>query len=363
MLAIVVASAVVVGSSLAGFLMLHGPASGATPSTDVPVATAVVKRTTLSSSTQLSGTLGHGIPTPVFGGLPGGTVTALPVPGANEQRGSSLFEVDGSPVTLFYGARPAWRDYRTGMTNGPDVAQLEENLVALGDATGLDLTVDDAFTSVTRAAVVRWQAATGQAQSGAVVLGSVVFEPSGVRVASASAALGSLVQPSTPVITVDSSAVGVIAQVPTSQTYLVHRGDAVSITLPSGAALNGHVAALAGVATSSTDSSGSGGQPSSGGPRPDVTLPVSITLDDPTAAGGLDEAPVTVTVTDKTVRNVLAVPITALVALSEGGYAVYVMHGGSRQLTAVTPGLFASTLVQVTSAGLHAGDIVEVPAS
>jgi hypothetical protein len=60
---------------------------------------------------------------------------------------------------------------------------------------------------------------------------------------------------------------------------------------------------------------------------------------------------------------VLAVPLTALVALSGGGYAVYVEHGRSRQLTGVTPGLFASTLVQVTSSGLREGDIVEVPAS
>ncbi|HEY2555903.1 MAG TPA: peptidoglycan-binding domain-containing protein, partial [Diaminobutyricibacter sp.] len=216
-LTIVVAAAVVVGGSLAGFLMLHGPASGATPSTTVPVATAVVKRTTLSSSTQLSGTLGHGLPTPVFGGMPGGTVTVLPVPGTIEQRGSSLFEVDGSPVTLFYGARPAWRDLRPGMTDGPDVAELEQNLVALGYAAGLDLTVDDTFTAVTSEAVVRWQRATGQAQTGAVALGSVVFEPSAVRVESAAVALGSLVQAGSPVLTVDSSAVGVIAQVSTSQ--------------------------------------------------------------------------------------------------------------------------------------------------
>ncbi|GAA1968025.1 peptidoglycan-binding protein [Microbacterium deminutum] len=362
LLGIIVTTAVVVGGSLAGFLMLHGQASRAASATDVPVATAVVKRTTLSSSTQLSGILGHGLPTPVFGGSPGGTVTALPIPGTNEQRGSSLVEVDGSPVTLMYGARPAWRDFRWGMTDGPDVAQLERNLVALGYATGLDLTVDSTFTSITRRAVLHWQAATGQAQTGVVALGAVVFEPSGVRIASIPTPLGALVQPGNPVLMVDSSAVGVIAEVPTSQTYLVHRGDAVSVLLPSGASLNGHVAALGDVATANTDSSGTGGQQSSGGRGADVTLPVTVTLDQPTAAAGLDQAPVTVNVTDKTVENVLAVPITALVALSEGGYAVYVMHGRARQLTGVTPGLFASTLVQVTSAGLHEGDIVEVPA-
>ena len=363
LLGIVLASAVVVGGSLAGFLMLRGNAPGSTPSTGVPVATAVVTRTTLSSSTQLSGTLGHGLPSPVFGGQPGGTVTALPTPGTIVKRGAELFEVDGAPVTLFYGARPAWRDLQQGMTDGPDVAQLEQNLVALGYAAGLDLTVDDVFTSVTGIAVERWQQATGQAQTGVVALGSVVFEPSGVRIASTVAALGSPVQQGSPVILVDSSAVGVVAQVPTTQTYLVHPGDAVSVTLPSGVELNGHVTALARVATANDDS-GSGGPQSPGNQQPgNVTVPASVTLDDPAGAGGLDQAPVTVHVTDKTVRNVLAVPVTALVALSEGGYAVYRVHGRTRQLTAVTPGLFASTLVQVTSAGLHEGDVVEVPAS
>ena len=134
------------------------------------------------------------------------------------------------------------------MCEGTDVDQLEQNLVALGYATGLDLTVDDTFTAVTDDAVERWQRATRQTQTGMVALGAVVFEPSGARVASTEAALGSPVQPGNPVITVDASAVGVIAQVSTSQTYLVHRGDAVSITLPSGTALNGHVAGVSRVA-------------------------------------------------------------------------------------------------------------------
>ncbi len=360
-LGILVTGAVVIAGSLAGFLMLHGSATGAPPSTAVPVSTAVVRRTTLSSTTQLSGTLGHGPASPVFGGAPGGTVTALPAPGTIEQRGAKLFEVDGAPVTLLYGARPAWRDVQWGVADGPDVAQLEQNLVALGYGAGLGLTVDGTFTSVTRDAVVRWQRSTGQTPTGSVVAGSVVFEPAAVRVASAVAALGSLVQSGNPVIMVDSAAVGVEAHVPTARTYLVHPGDEVTITLPSGSVLNGRVTALARVAAANADSSRSGSQ--SPGGQQDVSVPASITLDDPTAAAALDQAPVTVTVTDRTVRNVLAVPVTALVALSEGGYAVYVVQGGARRLTAVTPGLFASTLVQVTSPGLHEGDVVEVPAS
>jgi hypothetical protein len=51
------------------------------------------------------------------------------------------------------------------------------------------------------------------------------------------------------------------------------------------------------------------------------------------------------------------------VALAGGGYAVW-LHpsGGARQLAAVTPGLFADTLVQITGPGVQVGDRVEVPA-
>jgi hypothetical protein len=59
---------------------------------------------------------------------------------------------------------------------------------------------------------------------------------------------------------------------------------------------------------------------------------------------------------------VLAVPITALVALAGGGYGVWVDAGVARHLVAVSPGLFTDTLVQVTAPGLRVGDRIEVPA-
>ncbi len=58
----------------------------------------------------------------------------------------------------------------------------------------------------------------------------------------------------------------------------------------------------------------------------------------------------------------MAVPVTALLALSEGGYAVEVDDGdGTTRLVAVDPGLYADNLVEVASAGLQAGDLVVVP--
>ena len=81
------------------------------------------------------------------------------------------------------------------------------------------------------------------------------------------------------------------------------------------------------------------------------------------AAGHLDQAPVTVSIVSAQVRDVLAVPVGALVALAGGGYAVEVMRGSGGHLVAVQTGLFAQTLVQVSGPGLIAGQRVEVPSS
>jgi hypothetical protein len=71
---------------------------------------------------------------------------------------------------------------------------------------------------------------------------------------------------------------------------------------------------------------------------------------------------VTVSVVAARARGVLAVPVSALVALAGGGYAVEVVHGRAGRLVAVRTGLFSRTLVQVSGPGLAAGQRVEVPA-
>ena len=87
----------------------------------------------------------------------------------------------------------------------------------------------------------------------------------------------------------------------------------------------------------------------------------------PAAAGNLDQAPVNVNIVTAQARDVLAVPVSALVALAGGGYAVEVTRGSgshaTRQLVPVRTGLFSDTLVQVSGAAITAGLEVEVPSS
>ena len=82
---------------------------------------------------------------------------------------------------------------------------------------------------------------------------------------------------------------------------------------------------------------------------------------DNVATGRLDQAPVGASITTEVREGVLAVPVNALLALAEGGYAVEVERDGRRQLVGVETGLFADGQVEVEGEGLRAGDRVVVP--
>jgi hypothetical protein len=64
-----------------------------------------------------------------------------------------------------------------------------------------------------------------------------------------------------------------------------------------------------------------------------------------------------VSVTTRSVKNALTMPVNALLALARGGYAVEVDTGGARRLVPVTLGMFddSAGLVQVSGTGLAAG--------
>jgi len=187
---------------------------------------------------------------------------------------------------------------------------------------------------------------------GSLSLGQVVFEPTTLRVATVTGSLGGAA--SGPVLTATSDRHVVTIQLDASQQSEVKAGDTVSITLPDGTATPGVATAVGTVATTS----GSGGSPA-------TTVPVQVKLTDPKAAGTLDQAPVTVNITTASVKNVLAVPVGALLARSPGGYVVEVAGPpNTRRWVPVRPGIFDDTsgLVQVTGA-LAPGQRVVVPAT
>jgi peptidoglycan hydrolase-like protein with peptidoglycan-binding domain len=330
-----------------------------------------VVRTDLSNTIQVAGALGYRGSYGVVNEAAGTAYTALPATGTVVHRGQRLYEVDGTPVTLFYGARPAWRSLSEWVLPGPDVAQLDRNLIALG--FGKYLTVSDYYTAATAYAVELWQQAAGLPVTGTVPLGQVVFAPVALRVTGVAPGLGSPPQPGAQVLTATSTVPVVTAQLPVTQEYLVRHGQRVTVTLPDGVTTTpGTVAAVSSVATASSGGGqDSGGQGSGGGQHgqgnvSEESVALTVRLTRPTAAGGLDQAPVSVSIVAAHVSAVLAVPVSALVALAGGGYAVEVMHGSGAtatgRLVAVRTGLFSATLVQVSGPGIAAGQRVEVPA-
>ncbi len=113
-----------------------------------------------------------------------GTITATPTVGTILRRGDVVLEIDEEPVIALYGTVPNWRDLSKG-DEGPDVRQLETNLVALGYDPDGDVTIDDEFTSRTEDMVERWQADLGLDETGEVTTADFVVVEGPVAVTSA----------------------------------------------------------------------------------------------------------------------------------------------------------------------------------
>jgi len=345
------AGVVVLVAILAVSLGGGSPARGAHT---VPTALARVVRTDVVERQQVSGTLGYGGSYAVANGPAAAVVTWLPPAGAVVARGGTLYESAGQPVALLYGERPAYRDLTFGMSDGRDVLELEQNLRALGYA----VRPSTHFGVDTLAAVEQWQRALHALATGTLSLGSVVFLPGPVRVASESVAAGASVQPAAPILAAtDTQPVVLVALDPAAVSQL-RVGDPVLVTMPDGSNADGRVSDIGRVATAASSQGQGGGQPGS------PTVPVTVRLLARVTRGALDQAPVQVAITAQAARGVLAVPVGALLAQPGGGYAVAVHDNGVTRDVTVTTGLFDDVAgrVQVSGAGLAAGMHVEVPA-
>jgi peptidoglycan hydrolase-like protein with peptidoglycan-binding domain len=232
-----------------------------------------------------------------------------------------------------------------GDLNGDDIEQLEAALAALGYDPG---PTDGVYDAGTAAAVIAWQADVGAEIDGVVDLGEVVFRPAPVRITEVLAVPGSPVNPGSPVLATSSADTAVTVDLPASDQGVLAVGDAVIVIMPDNTRAPATVTDVGTVATQSQTG--------------DATFEVIVTLDDPEAAAGLEEAPVDVEVVTDSRQAVIAVPVTALLALAEGGYAVEVEQpGGTTTLVAVLPGFYSSGLVEITAGSLEPGDRVVVP--
>jgi hypothetical protein len=353
-LVVVAAGALAVGSGVVDI----GGGSNAAVDDGAATSLARVTRRSLSETTQSNGILGYAGSYTVLGRAPG-TVTWLPTVGRVVRQGQVLYRVDDAPVVLLYGTTPAYRALAEAAgaadVTGRDVAQLNHDLVVLGYVHAADVASGwDEFGWATRAGVARLQAHLGTDATGRLSLGDVVFLPSAARVRALTTLPGG--PAAGPVLEASSTAHAVTVALDPDLRSKVKAGDRVTITLPDGRRTPGTVTSVGKVATApATASSTTDGAP---------TVPVRIRPDNRRAVGSLDQALVEVTITDRTVHDVLAVPVDALLARSGSAYSVEVVGaGGIHRLVHVTLGLFddAAGMVQVSGRGLRAGQRVVVP--
>ncbi|GAA1281172.1 peptidoglycan-binding protein [Planotetraspora silvatica] len=334
---------------VAGVVVLAGAGGAwAVLRTDVPPAaatstamgTAQVIRTDVAQQQQVNGTLTYEGLYQVLGS--GAVITRLPAIGSTITRGQTLYEAAGRRVPLLYGSRPAWRTFALGMTDGADVRQLEVNLRALG-YTGL--TVDRHFSLATYHAVRRWQHDAHLPVTGTVPLGQIAFLPVALRVTGHDAQLGAAT--GGPVLHGTSGVPIVSVPLDPAEVPSVKMGGLVLITLPDGTTRDGRVTAVSSVASTSQAQDGPA----------QSSVPVTIRLSG-RVGNTLDQALVQVALTSEERKDVLAVPIVALLARPGGTFAVVV----AGRLVPVQVGLFDETAGLVEVTGVDEGMSVEVPA-
>jgi hypothetical protein len=381
----VAATTVVLATSV---FAARAPTGSAAASSGYRTGTATVTRQTLTSQTEVDATLGDArawivvVPQASASSASAsppasGTFTWLPQAGRLVGEGQRIYAVSGTPVVLLYGNIPAYRDLSEGMT-GPDVRQLNADLVTLGYSTRAARPRPgwNYYSAETAHAVGLLQAKLGLTETGTLSLGEAVFLPGRALITGwgSTTMPGGPAAPGAVVLTASSTTPVVTIGLDPAQQGLVKTGDPVSITLPDGSTTPGVISAVSRVASSSSSGSSSGGgsATSSSGNSSGVsangssgsaaTITVLATLTHPRAAGKLNRAPVTVTITTGRVTGALTVPVDALLSQPGGSYAVEVTGPRGHHLVTVTPGLFddAAGKVQVTG-NLSPGQHVVVP--
>jgi peptidoglycan hydrolase-like protein with peptidoglycan-binding domain len=287
------------------------------------------------------------------------------------KNGGQLAEIDGQPLFALTGTVPAWRDLTPG-ESGPDVAELQKALAALGYYDGYD--TPGYFGSATEYAVYLYYEHLGYTppSSGGVPASDVVFLPSlPATVIAVNGATGE--QPGQPFLELAArGSLALTGELPPAYAAQVKAGLKVQIfdevtgihatgtvanlgtattTVPTGTVVDiGSSSSGSSSSSSSSDSSSSSSSSNSSnssGETPFVPLTVRPTT---ALAAGLNGENVLVTVdTGQTEGPVLTVPVAAIVATASGTSFVTVVGAHGKQTPVpVTPGIAENGYVQVT---------------
>ena len=260
-----------------------------------------------------------------------------------------------------YGSVPAYRNMQSGDT-GTDITQLQRSLAELGYNPG---STDGTFGSATLTAVEDWQKADGLSVTGVVDLGQVVFIGGTSRVIAQLATVGDATTSGTQIMTIGPESPIVTTSESSTQLGLLTQGQTVEVQLPDNSIVPGKVTSVGG-STGSSSSSGSSGGSGGGSGASSSSTAATVALNNPALGNSIAGSSVNVIVTTDSVRNVLAVPLGALLATSSGQFIVQVpTASGTLSDVKVNPTVYDDTrgIVAVPSANLTPGERVVVAAT
>jgi peptidoglycan hydrolase-like protein with peptidoglycan-binding domain len=289
-------------------------------------------------------------PTDATGTDTGGTLTALVSQGTRVDTGDVVFRIDDRPSVVMLGDDVAYRDLAEGVVDGPDVAQLEENLAALGFTDAGQLDVDEHFDDHTTAAVQDWQTRLGVEATGSVALGDVLFLPQPATVVATAATVGDPVQPGARLLDVTADTLVATGGLPVGRRSSVRKGSAATVTLTDGSTVNGSVLTVGSDATRAEEA-----------PITESNVEITIQLNSTDSAAAVDAADVTMAVTTATRGAVLAIPVAAILDGGDGQTAVQVPSGEAARPVPVETGLAAGGYVEIARGALDEGDAVLLP--
>jgi hypothetical protein len=154
------------------------------------------------------------------------------------------------------------------------------------------------------------------------------------------------------VVAVDIEAAAAAGAV-SSESTVAKTGARVTVVLPSGEKVGGRISSVGKVAVAAPSNEQSTGSSA------DTKATIDVKLRLFSGATALDQAPVTVRFKQSRRRDVLAIPVTALIAQPGGTFAVQLVQAnGTRRVVTVRPGLYTSGYVEIAGAGLRPGQRV-----
>jgi peptidoglycan hydrolase-like protein with peptidoglycan-binding domain len=339
----------ILASGAAGYTAWAQP-TDVVPEEPMQVATTPVTAGRMVSERSLVGTLQYSTKLPVVSGA-SGVITWLPKVGGTIAPGDVMFRMNIEPVVMLSGRLPAWRTFTSGMTDGDDIRQLERNLRSFGFFDG---DPDRRFNWNTVVAVKRWQKSLGAKQTGKVARSMILFSNQDLRVDGLSTRVGAQLAAGATVYQATSRKMVADLEIQLDDRELAVRGGAVKVALPTGAEIKGVITTVGSPVV----------QPGEDENDSNVIVPVRITMADQKAVRDLALANVRVKFATTLKKDVLTVPVDALVPSDDTHFVIEVPKrgpNGERTMIPVTVGAFGSGRVEISGPGVTNGLSVVVP--